>query len=164
MKLPVVDDDVSRKQPWYADGLCFSCTQCGNCCTGAPGFVWVSDVEIDRFAAHLRMDRMAFLKKYCRLIHGKVSLKEKRSLKGEYDCIFLNEIDVEHEGKIRKKRVCAVYEVRPLQCRTWPFWDGLLASKKAWNHAAEGCPGMNKGKKYTIEKIEALRDAEDWPT
>ena len=163
MKLPVVSD-ITSEQPWYADGLSFSCTQCGNCCTGAPGFVWVSDVEVDRFAAHLKIDRMAFLKTYCRLIQGRVSLKEKLSLKGEYDCVFLNEIDIVQNGQTKKKRVCTVYEVRPLQCRTWPFWDGLLASPKAWDHATTGCPGMNKGKKYTIAQIEALRDAEDWPT
>ena len=26
--------------PWYADGLSFECTMCGNCCTGPPGAVW----------------------------------------------------------------------------------------------------------------------------
>src|SRR5438105_3224904 len=28
-------------EPWYQDGLRFSCTRCGHCCTGEPGFVWV---------------------------------------------------------------------------------------------------------------------------
>ena len=37
-------------QPWYADGLRFACTQCGNCCTGTPGFVWVNDEEIAALA------------------------------------------------------------------------------------------------------------------
>ena len=27
---------------WYAEeGLAFECTGCGDCCTGAPGYVWV---------------------------------------------------------------------------------------------------------------------------
>ena len=30
---------------WYADGLRFSCTQCGNCCTGPPGAVWFNEDE-----------------------------------------------------------------------------------------------------------------------
>jgi uncharacterized protein len=159
MKLKVVEEDKSGR-PWYADGLCFSCTQCGNCCTGGPGYVWTSDVEIDRFAAFLRMDRKEFLKKYCRMIGGRVSLKERKNHRGEYDCVFLEEIETE-PGK--RRRVCTVYDVRPLQCRTWPFWDGLLKSRKNWNAASEGCPGINKGKAYTKEQIEALRDAEDWP-
>lgn len=162
MKLPVVEekDEASR---WYAKGLSFSCTQCGNCCTGAPGYVWVSDIEIDRFAAFLKIDRKVFLKTYCRLIGGRVSLKETRSLKNEYDCVFLKEIEIGEGEKKRMKRVCTVYDVRPLQCRTWPFWDGLLANEEAWHSAAERCPGMNKGKTYTISQIVALRDAEDWP-
>lgn len=162
MKLPVVDakDESAR---WYANGLSFSCTQCGNCCTGAPGYVWVSDIEVDRFAAFLKIDRMTFLKTYCRLIGGRVSLKERRNFRNEYDCVFLKEIEIGEGAKKRMKRVCTVYDVRPLQCRTWPFWDGLLATEEAWNHAAERCPGMNKGKAYTISEIVALRDAEDWP-
>ena len=156
MKLPLLNE-------WYADGLSFQCTQCGNCCTGGPGYVWVSDVEIDRFATHLSMERDAFLKKYCRLIGGKVSLKERRNLRNEYDCVFLKEIDINEAGKIRKQRVCTAYEVRPLQCRTWPFWDGLLANKKQWDKAANGCPGINRGRAYTLEQIEALRTCDDWP-
>ncbi|HEX8323690.1 MAG TPA: YkgJ family cysteine cluster protein [Tepidisphaeraceae bacterium] len=156
MKLPVVD-------PWYAEGLKFQCTQCGNCCTGGPGYVWVSDVEIDRFAASLNMERTAFLKKYCRLINGNVSLKENRNLRGEYDCVFLKEIDIEADGRIGKKRVCTAYDVRPLQCRTWPFWDGLLGSPKSWQAAKKTCPGLDRGRTFTQEQIEAYRDATDWP-
>ncbi|HCK54634.1 MAG TPA: hypothetical protein DIC23_15555, partial [Planctomycetaceae bacterium] len=40
------------EQPWYQDGLCFECTMCGNCCTGAPGVVWVDDEDIRRIASH----------------------------------------------------------------------------------------------------------------
>ncbi|MGN6507485.1 MAG: YkgJ family cysteine cluster protein [Tepidisphaeraceae bacterium] len=155
MKLPVV--------PWYDKGLSFQCTQCGNCCTGGPGYVWVSDVEIDRFAAKLQMDRQAFIKKHCRVIGDQVSLKERKNLRGEYDCVFLQEIDIDEGGRIAKRRVCTAYEVRPLQCRTWPFWDGLLSSKKAWESAKERCPGIDRGKAYSRERIEALRDATDWP-
>ena len=38
------------ESPWYQDGLAFSCTRCGACCTGAPGYVWVSPEEIGRLA------------------------------------------------------------------------------------------------------------------
>ena len=52
MKLDVIKDG-GPGEPWYADGLNFTCTQCGNCCTGGPGFVWISREEIVRLAAHL---------------------------------------------------------------------------------------------------------------
>ena len=53
-------------------------------------------------------------------------------------------------------RQCSVYEVRPLQCRTWPFWPENLWSKKTWDHAAKRCHGMNAGHRhFTLDQIAA---------
>jgi len=150
MQLP-----VSNPRPWYADGLSFTCTQCGNCCTGEPGYVWISQVELQRLSDFLKRDIEDVVRRYCRKLGGGFSLKEKRAVNGEHDCIFLE--------RIQGRRICTVYEVRPLQCRTWPFWEGNLSSERAWRRAGENCPGMNRGKRYTLEQIEALRDATDWP-
>jgi uncharacterized protein len=166
MKLDVIEETSSDDRPWYADGLKFTCSQCGNCCTGAPGYVWVSDVEIDRLAAHLKMPRAAVLEQFCRRIGDRYSLKERRSPQGLYDCIFLREVKVPGKrGQVTlSKRVCGIYDVRPLQCRTWPFWDGLLASKGNWDAAGERCHGINHGsRKFTLEQIESLKNATDWP-
>jgi len=152
MKLQVISDESS--QPWYADGLSFTCTQCGNCCTGEPGYVWISEIEIERLAAHLGVTREAVLKQYCRTINGRLSLRERKHC-GEYDCIFLEHRD--------GRRVCTVYPVRPLQCRTWPFWSENIESPTRWDRAAKKCPGMNVGSKYSSQQIEALCDAKDWP-
>ena len=38
---------------WYKDGLQFTCSQCGDCCTGAPGFVWVNGDEIRALAVEV---------------------------------------------------------------------------------------------------------------
>ena len=40
------------KDLWYADGWRFSCTQCGDCCSGSEGYVWVNQAEIDAMAAN----------------------------------------------------------------------------------------------------------------
>jgi len=151
--------------PWYANGLSFTCTCCGNCCTGGPGFVWLDDHEVDLLAKHLGLSKKQTLEQYCRKIGQRISLKESRTKEGNYDCIFLKELPAKKEkGKINlPRRVCGIYEVRPLQCRTWPFWDGNLASQDNWNNSAKRCPGMNTGKHYPQEKIEALRDATVWP-
>jgi Fe-S-cluster containining protein len=155
------------EQPWYADGLTFTCTQCGNCCTGGPGFVWISDAEIDRLAEHLKLPRKTVLEKYCRKIGNKISLKEFRSPAGLYDCVFLKEIRVETKDKSKVKqtrRICEIYPVRPLQCRTFPFWDGILKSEQTWKEAGKRCPGLDRGsRKFSREQIEKLRDATDWP-
>lgn len=159
---------LPEKEPWYADGLKFTCTQCGNCCTGAPGYVWISEVEIGRLAEHLHLSRDEVISRYCRIIGDRISLSERRSASGNYDCIFLHEqpaaIDPQHPDRIPlPKRTCSIYAVRPLQCRTWPFWDGLLASRENWDRAGQRCPGINRGKHYPLQRIAELRDAKDWP-
>jgi Fe-S-cluster containining protein len=147
--------------------LSFSCTCSGNCCTGGPGFVWINDQEIDRLAAHLGLSRQETIEKYCRTIGRGVSLKERRTPQGNYDCIFLTEIEPEkprRNGAVtHRRRVCGIYPVRPLQCRTWPFWGGNLTSQENWDESAKRCPGMNRGRRFGKEEIEALRDAEEWP-
>ena len=50
---------------------------------------------------------------------------------------------------------CAIYDARPLMCRTWPFWPRLIESEAAWNEAARHCPGMNEGKLWTAGEIAA---------
>ena len=155
--------------PWYSQGLTFTCSQCGNCCTGPVGYVYASPEEIRRLAEHLRLSPQEVIEKYCRKVGGKISFKEKRG-PGGWDCIFLEEVTATRRpaGADRDitytKRVCTIYPVRPLQCRTWPFWDGNLASRANWDAAAQRCPGMNHGpRRFTPAQIEALRDAQDWP-
>jgi hypothetical protein len=153
--------DVIESTPWYSDGLRFTCSQCGNCCSGGPGYVWVTAEEIANLAEHLGISESQLTKKYCRRVAGQFALKEVKNTRcGEYDCIFIKEISV--EGSTHRKRICSVYEARPLQCRTWPFWEGNLSSAAAWKRAARSCPGMNHGGFFDRKRIEALRDAKEW--
>ena len=135
--------EADGNEPWYADGLRFACTGCGDCCGGGPGYVWVNQAEIDALAARVGMTPEAFEKKYVNQIGVRRSLKEKRN----YDCVFL-------DGETRR---CTVYEQRPRQCRTWPFWDSNLKSPDDWKHTCSACPGSGKGRLYSIEEIEERR-------
>jgi len=128
---------------WYEGGLPFACTQCGNCCTGSPGYVWVSPDEIRDLAAALALDEKRFRKRYTRLVHGVVSLVEKRT--GE--CIFLTE-----------DRRCSVHAQKPRQCLTFPFWPRLLASAARWQEAAQRCPGIGSGPVYSRDQIDRIQD------
>lgn len=165
MKLNVLP---SQTESWFADGLRFTCTQCGNCCTGEPGFIWISIEEVQRLAKFLRIDPQEVVDRYCRKIDGKLSLRERRNSHGQHDCIFLKEVKGSHQSPngqqmSHTRRVCTIYPARPLQCRTWPFWAENLQDESRWQRAAQRCPGMNSGKSYTHEQIVALRDARDWP-
>jgi hypothetical protein len=131
------------KSPWYKDGLRFRCTGCGDCCTGAPGYVWVNKDEIAALAARLNMDVENFEHKYVRRIGIRKCLVEFPN----GDCVFFDS----------EKRKCTVYNARPRQCRTWPFWDSNLKSPEAWAETCEVCPGSGQGKLYQIEDIESQR-------
>ena len=123
-----------EQDPWYSEGLQFECTRCGKCCGGEPGYVWVDSAEIVALAARFEMSAKTFKKEYTRRARkGRwrgVTLLEKEN----YDCIFWE-----------NGSGCTVYEDRPRQCRTYPFWRRVLASPQTWRDESEECPGMDRG-------------------
>jgi len=147
---------------WYADGLRFECTQCGNCCTGPPGFVWFNEAEGRAMAAALGVSESEFYTRHARReggVGGHWSLKERKTEKdsgggGGYDCTFLD------RESIPGKAICGIYHARPTQCRTWPFWPENLKSESSWQRVKRQtpCPGMSRGPLITIEQIRIQRD------
>ena len=136
---------LKQKTKWYAGGLHFECTQCGNCCSGPPGYVWVNRERMAAIAEFLGRTDGTLDKSQVRRVGLRYSLTEKPN----GDCIFLKRA----EGRT----ICSIYPVRPVQCRTWPFWDENLKSPDSWNQAATTCPGMNRGKHHGFVAIEELR-------
>jgi Fe-S-cluster containining protein len=139
---------------WFAaaGGLRFSCTMCGNCCTGPEGYVLVSDHEAQALARRMGIPVELFLERYTRQTSEGRSLTERRSEHG-LDCIFLD------REKIPGKAVCGVYEDRPAQCRTWPFWPSVIASRQTWERAKRVCPGMDQGTLHSVVQVRVARDA-----
>jgi len=130
-------------EKWYKKGLKFHCTQCGKCCTGFPGYVWLNDQEIKALAEELKISEQEFIKKYTKSVKGRLSLKEKLP---HYDCIFF------------KDKKCTVYKARPKQCRTYPFWNNVTCSKEAWEAEKQICEGIDHkdSNLYTEEEIDSL--------
>lgn len=126
--------------PWYREGLRFQCTGCGDCCTGEPGFVWVNQKEIEALAEHLALGVEEFAESFVRPVGRRKSLLEYPS----GDCVFFD----------RVHRSCKVYEFRPRQCRTWPFWDSNLATQADWEETCRSCPGCGRGPVVALEVIE----------
>lgn len=137
------NDHSADPQPWYADGLAFACTGCGNCCTGT-GFVWVDEDEVRALAKHQGRAEGEVRLLDTRPVQGKVTLREHAN----GDCIYL-------DGRTRR---CTVYEARPRQCRTWPFWKQNLTHEGAWAREADNCPGMNQGQLVPLEVIDQRAD------
>ena len=135
--------------PWYAAGLHFECTGCGACCAGPEeGFIWATKPEQSFIADFLKLSVNQLRRKYMRREGLRTTIIEDPCTK---DCIFL-------EGGKR----CRIYSVRPNQCRTWPFWASNLGSPNAWNEAAQGCPGINRGPLFTREEIDAIKKQKCW--
>lgn len=131
---------MTNQQVWFKEGLRFSCTECGKCCTGSPGYVWITPEEIEAMANYLNMPLSEFCEHYIREINGAYALKERVVT---YDCVFL-------EGTR-----CRVYPVRPKQCKTFPWWVQNLATPKDWEEAAKRCEGINhpNAKVIPVEEI-----------
>lgn len=137
-------------------GLRFSCTMCGNCCSGPPGLVRFTQQEAEHIAAQLGITTQHFADHYTQLTPLGPSLAEKPGPNNSHDCAFLD------RTTIPGKAVCSIYDARPSQCRTWPFWPRTLRSRNDWNwHALNICPGMNTGHHYTPEHIRLTIDRND---
>ncbi|MDL2298771.1 YkgJ family cysteine cluster protein [Synergistaceae bacterium OttesenSCG-928-D05] len=140
--------DENSTQWWEREEVRFECKQCGNCCGGEPGAIWLTAQETAAIAASLELSEAEFRKQYLTRNMGRSSIKELEN----YDCIFLK----------RNQNLCAIYEVRPLQCKLFPFWPSILRDKNVWNYYATRCPGMNSGKLYTKEIILNLQKMDIW--
>lgn len=136
---------ASQDTPFYKDGLAFECQRCSACCRHEPGFVFLSQADLDALCAGTGMDEDAFIAVYCRWVPWEggveiLSLKEKAN----NDCIFWGD------------KGCEVYQNRPYQCSSYPFWGSILRDKKYWEDCARDCPGIGKGAIIPGDVIESL--------
>ncbi len=125
----------------WAGGLPFECARCSACCRHEPGLVLLSREDLRRLMGRLGLDFSAFYAKYCRLVPlgggSAISLRETK----EYDCIFW-------------ENGCSVYDARPVQCRTYPFWPGVVDSRADWTREGRHCPGIGRGPVRNRGEIE----------
>ena len=108
------------------------CDTCaGNCCIGDSGYIWINKNEIENLANHLNISIEELGLNYLRKVGYKYSLKERQLAKDNYACIFFD-LD---------KKCCSIYEVRPTQCRTFPFWDYFKENKE---EVFKECPAIKE--------------------
>lgn len=122
------------------DGLRFSCSSCGHCCRHEPGYVFLSMEDVERLTAYTKLSKKSFFSRYCRSIKLDSAVRLSLVETEGNDCVFW-----EHG--------CSVYEARPLQCRTYPFWPSILSSKANWEREGLECPGIGRGRTYSAQEI-----------
>ncbi len=130
-----------REKGFYRNGIRFQCQGEGKCCVsrGKYGYVYLSFNDRRRLAEHFNLTTAGFTSKYVEKEDGMYQLKYQNA-----DCPFL------------KNNRCEVYEARPWQCRTWPFWPENMNSQVWESEVRSYCPGVGKGKLYTSDEIEEI--------
>lgn len=137
------DNDYKNRAYFFDAGLRFGCVKCGGCCQGEPGVVRVSKAELGLIAQKLGLPtERLFETGFVDAFETAYRLNEEPA---NGRCVFFKE-----------GAGCSIYEVRPQQCRTWPFWLGNLRSMERWRAAARNCPGIGRGRLFTKEEILAL--------
>ena len=129
------------KRFYHQSVIKFECQpDCANCCKLSSGYVFLTDEEASHIAENLAIPENEFLQHFTRIVDKHLCLVD-----GEDEhCVFL------------ENQKCNIYEVRPTQCRTYPFWPENLKSKSRWQLTCEECPGIGKGMKHSAEEIERI--------
>lgn len=125
----------------FKSGLRFACRRCSSCCRHEPGYVFLTREDLERLAEGLSLPPRTVLARFCREVRiggfRRVSLRERPN----YDCILWGP-----EG-------CTVYEHRPFQCRSFPFWPANLDSAEHWEELRRACPGAGRGRLHPESEI-----------
>lgn len=125
----------------------FECQRCSRCCRKEPGIVMLTVEDFEKARKNLNMGVEEFIKECCKEVYKDglvfVGLKEKKN----YDCIFWS-------------NGCLIYEDRPLQCKTFPYWPYLVEYPEFWAAEKKRCPGLGKKDTLTIDEKKAFYLAE----
>ncbi|QFR49691.1 YkgJ family cysteine cluster protein [Sulfurimonas lithotrophica] len=106
-----------------------ACNECeARCCRGESGYIYVNKTEATAICDFLDIDMKELIDKYLYKKSYKYSIKE-RKIGENYECVFYDE----------KINGCGIYEARPTQCRTFPFWDYF---KTRIDELKDECPGI----------------------
>jgi len=149
------------KPPWWMSGVKFSCQSgCGKCCDQPGGIVYLSIKDAERISNHSGLSVDDWLERDARKTYdGRFVLKSRED---DGICIHLNE-----------NQQCSIYEVRPQQCKAFPWWGENLASDRSWSQVKELCPGIDAEDALVVEgniiRLHVFSDREstkgfrEWP-
>lgn len=128
------------------DSLRFACQpNCTRCCD-MEGFVYLTETDLQKAAAHLKLSAEEFEQRYVYRTRHQRRLRKPRGSQ----CTFLT------------INGCGIHQAKPTQCRLFPFWPHLVESRAEWAKTAKWCPGIGQGELVQIG--EALERAEEMRT
>ncbi len=106
-----------------------ACNECqGRCCTGESGYIYVTKTEALAICEDLGVNIKQLVSKYLFKKGYRYSIKENK-IGESYECVFYD----------RVSNGCKIYNARPNQCKTFPFWDYF---KSRIDELKDECPGI----------------------
>ncbi len=148
-------------RPWWMSGVPFACQpNCGKCCDEPGGIVYLRPEDAETLAAHHEMEVENWLARDChQTLDGRWILNSDPYTE---ICIYLDE-----------EKKCTVYQSRPSQCKSFPFWAENVRSQRSWEKTVNNCPGLeseeafiidgNTIRKKIIDDRDATRGFREWP-
>jgi hypothetical protein len=145
---PIPTNGVSKFQVLATlnkNSFSFDCTKCGKCCYG-PGNVYFSQKDCINIKKYLKLNEDQWNQLAQRIFH-----KNQNGIyihKTYNKCYFLDD-----------KNRCRIYPIRPLQCRTFPFWPSYFSKLKELENLIHSCPGsklvdfQKNAKTYSVDEI-----------
>lgn len=133
---------LDGEQPLYeAEPLRFGCTRCGQCCA-RPGDIYLTESDMLRISNFLRISTREFKQTWC--------------VRDGYEWLMV--VTKTQSCPFFRDDRCDIHAVKPIQCRTYPFWPEVVSTRHAWEEEAERCEGIGhaEGRLYAREEIEAL--------
>jgi len=120
----------------------FACqTGCTKCCR-LRGWVYLTEADLHRAASYLGLTPAEF--EFQHAIRYRHVFRLRKLPRGQDQCRFLTA-----EG-------CSIHPAKPTQCRAYPFWPSLVASRARWSLEAQFCPGINHGPLVQINTARAI--------
>lgn len=120
--------DLITKQGFDFGFVPTACEQCNSrCCRGASGNIWVTRQDIEAICELLNINVIDGMDRYFKRVGNRFSIKEV-VFGDEYLCVFLE-----------SGQGCRIYSARPVQCRTFPFWNHFRIRPR---ELLKQCPGI----------------------
>lgn len=121
--------------------LQFGCQRCGDCCQ-REGYIFFTAQDIASVATYLGWSE----EQVCKTL-GFINRWEK-----------ILQITEDSQCPFYISGECAINPVKPVQCRTYPFWTEIVVSRRSWRREKQDCPGIGKGQCYSPEDVQKYLD------
>ncbi len=149
-----------------SSGITFQCQQCGKCCSSiTEGYIFMYMVDIAKISESLQISKVEFAKKYLSITKYEYTIWDENledtkntkiidtlvlNFEKSSDCLFLFNED--------GKKLCKIYQTRPVQCNLFPFWSMIMTSKENFRRTIKYCEGLQKNLddnfKFSLEEIK----------